>query len=230
MANLVRCRQVVTDNMVLPARQHPSQGMSITAGKAATVLRVKPTAAIQVANRHQPIQALRAGSTAQETPVERLMALKPHPIPDSPTILATVAIRATASNIHTHLKRTLHIQATHRVNMTSTARRHQDLPIPVSSTHRLVHTRLLPVVLAGQDTAVAKGMVVAKGTGVLKEDTASNLSSQEEATGSHLSSLEAMDLRLRAGVAEMPWKFFLKRIGYGKYTCSQKRSYALSRT
>lgn len=126
------------------------------------------------------------------------MALKPHPIPDSLTILVTVAIQAKASNIHIHLKRTLHIQATHRVNMTSTARRRQDLPIQVSSTHSLAHTRLLPVVLAGLGTAVAKG------TAVLKEDTASNHSSQEEATGSHLSSLEAMVLRLRAGVAEMP--------------------------
>lgn len=215
MANPVRCRQVVTDNMVLPARQHPSQGMSITADKPATVHRASPTAAIQVANRPQPIQALRAGSTAQETQVERVMALKPHPIPDSPTILATVAIQAKASNIHTHLKRTLHIQVTHRVNMTSTARQHQDLPIRVSSTHSLVHTRLLPVVLAGQGTAGGKGTAVAKGTAVLKE-----------ATGSHLSS---MDLRLRAGVAELP-SFFVKRIGYGKYTCSQKRSYALSRT
>ena len=198
MANPVRCRQVVTDNMVLPARQHPSQGMSITADKPATVHRASPTAAIQLANRPQPIQALRAGSTAQETPVERFMALKPHPIPDSLTILVTVAIQAKASNIHIHLKRTLHIQATHRVNMTSTARRRQDLPIQVSSTHSLAHTRLLPVVLAGLGTAVAKG------TAVLKEDTASNHSSQEEATGSHLSSLEAMVLRLRAGVAEMP--------------------------
>lgn len=102
--------------------------------------------------------------------------------------------------------------------MTSTARQHQDLPIRVSSTHSLVHTRLLPVVLAGQGTAGGKGTAVAKGTAVLKE-----------ATGSHLSSLEAMDLRLRAGVAELP-SFFVKRIGYGKYTCSQKRSYALSRT
>lgn len=92
--------------------------------------------------------------------------------------------------------------------MTSTARRHQDLPIRVSSTHSLVHTRLLQVVLAGQGTAVAKGTVAVKGTAVLKEDTASNLSIQEEATGSHLSSLEDMDLRLRAGVAEMPHKTF----------------------
>lgn len=191
------------------------------ADKPATVHRASHTAAIQVANRPQPIQVLRAGSTAQETPLDRFMALKPHPIPDSLTILATVAIQAKASNMHTHLKRTLHIQATHRVNMTSTALRHQDLPIRVSSTHSLVHTRLLPVVLAGQGTAVAKGTAVVKGTAVLKEDTASNHSSQEEATGSHLSSLEAMDLRLRAGVVEMPppffFFFFLKRIGYGKY-------------
>lgn len=91
--------------------------------------------------------------------------------------------------------------------MTSTARRHQDLPIRVSSTHSLVHTRLLPVVLAGQGTAGAKATAVAKGMAVLKGDTASNHSSQEEATGSHLSSLEAMDLRLRAGVAELPHFF-----------------------
>lgn len=98
--------------------------------------------------------------------------------------------------------------------MTSTALRHQDLPIRVSSTHRLVHTRLLPVVLAGQGTEVAKG------TAVLKEDTVSNHSSQEEATGSHLSSLEAMDLRLRAGVAEIPF-FICNVLDYGKYNiCS----------
>lgn len=93
--------------------------------------------------------------------------------------------------------------------MTSTARRYQDLPTRVSSTNSLVHTRLLPVVLAGQGTAVAKDTAVAKGTAVPKEDTASNHSSQEEATGSHLSSLEAMVLRLRAGVAEMPPFFIL---------------------
>lgn len=224
MTNPVRYRQVVTDNKVLPARQRPSQGMSITADKLATVHRASPTAAIQVANRPQHTQALQVVSTEQETPVERVTALKFHPIPDSLTILATVAIQAKASNIHTHLKRTLHIQATHRVNMTYTALRHQDLPIRVSSTHRLVHTRLLPVVLAGQGTAVAKG------TAVPKEDTASNHSSQEEAMGSHLSSLEAMDPRLRGGVAEIPF-FICNVLDYGKYdTCSQKRSYALSPT
>lgn len=129
------------------------------------------------------------------------MALKAHPILGSLTILVTAAIQVKASNMHTHLKRTRHIQAAHRVNMINTALRHLDLPIRASSTRRLVHTRLLPAaVLAGQ------GMAAAKGTAVLKEDTGSNHSSPED-TGSHLSSLEATDLRLRAGVAECSLSF-----------------------
>lgn len=194
MAKLAQCLQVVTDNMVLPVRQ-PPQRRSITADKPATVNRASPTAAIRVANRPQPTQALQVGSTAQETPVERAMALKPHHILGSLMILVTEAIQAKVSNMHTHLKRTPHIQAAHRFNMTNTALRHQDLPIRDSSTRSLVHTRLLPAVLAGQGTAVAKG------TAALKEHTASNHSNLEH-TGSHLSSLEATDLRLRAGVAE----------------------------
>lgn len=192
MANLVRCLQVVTDNMVLPVRQHPHR-TSIKADKLATVNRASPTAAIRVANRPQPTQARQEGNTAQETPAERVMALKPHPILGSLSNLVTAAIQAKASNMRTHLQRTLHIQAAHKVNMTNTALR-------ASSTRRLVHSRLLPAVLAGQGTAAAKG------TAVLKEDTASNHSSLED-TGSHLSSLEATDLRLRAGVAECSFSF-----------------------
>ena len=194
MANLARCLQVVTDNMVLPVRQPPHR-RSITADKPAMVNRASPTAAMRVANRPQPTQAPQLGSTAQETPVERAMALKLHLILGSLTILVTEAIQAKVSNMLTHLKRTPHIQAAHRVNMTNTALRHQDPPIRASSIRSLVHTRLLPAVLEGQGTAVAKG------TAVLKEHTASNHSNLEH-TASHLSSLEATDLRLRAGVAE----------------------------
>lgn len=136
------------------------------------------------------------------------MALKTHPILGSPMILVTAAIQAKASNMHTHPKRTRHMQAAHRVNMINMALRHQ-----ASSIHRLAHTRLRPAVLAGQ------GMAVVKGTAVLKEDTASNHSSLED-TASRLSRLVATDLLHRAGVAECSF-FLTKRIGYGKHDISQ---------
>lgn len=63
MANLDRCLQVVTDNMALPVRRGPHR-TSITADNPATVNKASPTAAIRVANRPQPTQALQVGSTA----------------------------------------------------------------------------------------------------------------------------------------------------------------------